>query len=96
MNLSRHACLVSAVLAACASTPPTWEKPGANAATVQEDTDQCRMQARSAPVPPRHAPAPAGMGTLTTAIVNRDQELAQHEAAEFQKCMTGKGYSAKR
>jgi len=95
MKISRHAWLVSAVLAACA-TPAHWEKPGATEAALKEDSEQCRIQASLAPTPQRNAPPPSGSATVTTGILSRQEQLAVHEAEQFQKCMTGKGYSLKR
>ena len=95
MNLSRHAWLASALLAACASQA-TWEKPGATEATLKDDSQQCRVQASLAPSPQQYAPAPTGSATVTTGILSRQEQLAVNEAEQFQKCMTAKGYSAKR
>jgi hypothetical protein len=95
MNLSRHAWLASALLAACASQA-TWEKPGVTEATLKDDSQQCRVQASLAPSPQQYAPAPTGSATVTTGILSRQEQLAVNEAEQFQKCMTGKGYSLKR
>ena len=95
MNLSRHVWPASALLVACASQA-TWEKPGATEATLKDDSQQCRVQASLAPSPQQHAPAPAGSATVTTGILSRQEQLAVNEAEQFQKCMTGKGYSLKR
>jgi hypothetical protein len=95
MNLSRHAWLASALLAACASQA-TWEKPGATEATLKDDSQPCRVQASLAPSPQQYAPAPTGSATVTTGILSRQEQLAVNEAEQFQKCMTGKGYSLKR
>ena len=56
MNPSRPAWLAVAVLsfflAACGSSP-TWDKAGASETTVQNDNNDCRVQARLAPLPER-------------------------------------------
>src|SRR4030095_10502865 len=94
-HLSRHAWLVLAVVAACASQA-TWEKPGGTEAMLKDDTQQCRTQASLASAPQHCAPAPTGSWTGTTGILSRQEQLAVNEAEHFQKCMTGKGYSLKR
>ena len=97
MNLTRHAWLPVAVLslflAAC-SSPPTWEKAGANEAAVQNDANDCRVQARFAPYPERYVPSPDPR--VTSRVMTLDEQRATFETQEFQKCMTGKGYTAKR
>ena len=95
MNLSRHVWVVSALLAACAS-PVKWEKPGGTEAMLQDDSQQCRVQASLAPTPEQYAPVPTGSATVTTGILHRQDVLQVNEAETFQKCMTGKGYSLKR
>ena len=84
-----------ALLSACASQA-TWEKPGGTEAMLKDDTQQCRTQANLAPAPQQYPPAPTGSATVTTGIMSRQEQLAVNEAETFQKCMTGKGYSAKR
>jgi hypothetical protein len=95
MNLSRHAWLACVLLAACAS-PAQWEKPGGTEAMLQDDSQQCRVQASLAPTPEQYAPVPTGSATVTTGILHRQDVIAVAEAEQFQKCMTGKGYSVKR
>ena len=96
MKMTRHAWLVALVLAACASSAPQWEKPGATAASMQEDSDQCRSLASLAPMPQHYAPAPSGAATVSSAMITRQEQLAAHESEQFQKCMTDKGYRVKR
>jgi hypothetical protein len=82
MNRPLQALLLSAALAACATpSPMQWEKTGATAAAVNEDSEQCRPPARSV----------ADRGPLT-----REEELVVQERMNFQACMREKGYSAKR
>ena len=95
MNLSRNAWLLSVALAACAS-PPQWEKPGATETALKDDSEQCRVEARFAPLPPDYAPAPSGSTSMTSTVLSREEQPARLEAEAYQKCMTGKGYSAKR
>jgi hypothetical protein len=97
MNPTHHAWLALAVfaffLAAC-SSPPTWDKAGANETTVQNDTNDCRVQARFAPLPERYVPSPDP--SVTSKVMKLEDQRAAFETEEFQKCMTGKGYTAKR
>ena len=85
--------IVALVLAAC-SSPPTWEKAGANETAVANDTNDCRVQARFAPQPERYAPSPDP--SVTSKVMKLEDQRAAFETEEFQKCMTGKGYTAKR
>jgi len=96
MNPPRHAWLAAVFVAACASSAPTWEKPGGTEAMLKDDSEQCRIQASLAPASPRYAPAPTGSATVTTGILTRQDQLSVQEAEQFQKCMTAKGYSVKR
>lgn len=71
-----------------------WEKPGATAAMVQEDSDQCRMKARL------DAPYPSVLdrtgSTVTTRILTVEEERLRNENEIFQKCMQERGYRAGR
>jgi len=82
----------SLFLAAC-SSPPTWEKAGANETTVANDSNDCRVQARFAPLPERYVPAPTAQSVAATTL-SLEERRAMFETDEFQKCMTGKGYTA--
>ena len=84
---------VALLLYACGS-PPTWEKAGATETTVQNDSDDCRVKARLAPLPERYMGSPGA--SVTSKVLSREEQRAMYEADEFQKCMTGKGYVAKR
>jgi hypothetical protein len=93
MNPVRHAWMVSLFLAACAAPATHWEKPGATAAVVQADTDQCLTDARL------NAPQPAVFeqtGTVTTQVLTVEEQRRRNEVEYSQKCMQEKGYSAKR
>ncbi|HEU4351458.1 MAG TPA: hypothetical protein VFR66_06250 [Burkholderiales bacterium] len=93
MNPTRHAWIASLVLAACAAPATQWEKPGATAATVQADDDQCLADARF------NAPQPAAFdqtGTVATRVLTVEEQRRRNEVEYFQKCMQEKGYSAKR
>jgi hypothetical protein len=94
MRGSRHAWLLAAALAACSGGAPHWHKTGASEAMVQEDSDECRRQARVALLPERRAPArtPGEPSTLLTG----EEERALSELRHFQRCMREKGYSAER
>jgi hypothetical protein len=84
---------VALLLAAC-SSPPTWDKAGASESTVQTDSSDCRVQARFAPLPEGYIGSPTG--STTSKVLSREERRAMYESDEFQKCMTGKGYTAKR
>jgi hypothetical protein len=79
------------LLAAC-SSPPTWDKAGASETTVQNDSNDCRVQARLAPLPERYMGSPTA--SVTSNVLSREEQRAMYESQEFQKCMTGKGYTA--
>ena len=83
--------IMALLLAACGS-PPTWQKAGANEMTVQNDSDDCRINARLAPLPERYLGSPTSQ-SVTGAITSREEQRAMFESQEFQKCMTAKGYS---
>ena len=93
MRGSRHAWLLGAVIAACGSAPH-WHKPDASQAAAQEDSEQCRREARDALLPARAAPArtPGEPSTLLTG----EEERVLSELRHFQRCMREKGYSAER
>jgi hypothetical protein len=84
---------VALFLAAC-SSPPTWDKAGASDTTVQNDSGDCRVQARLAPLPERYIGSPDP--SVTSKVLSREDQRTAFESQEFQKCMTGKGYTAKR
>lgn len=83
--------VVLLLLAACGS-PPTWQKSGATETTVQNDSSDCRVQARLAPLPERYIPAPSP--SATSKVLSLEEERARYESDEFQKCMIAKGYTA--
>ena len=93
MSLPRVAWILCAALAAC-GTPAKWDKPGATAAAVQQDSTQCGEQARLQSVPPYLADAARASPELTA--LSPEQQRAQRETEAYQKCMRGKGYSAAR
>src|SRR5687767_3794668 len=92
-TVSLYAWVLSAALAAC-GTPAQWEKPGATAAGMQQDSERCREEARLASLPSYLAPA-AGQTADTTAL-SRDQQRTLRETEAYQKCMRERGYSASR
>jgi hypothetical protein len=97
MRLSRQLWVLSFTLAACAS-PAHWDKPGAGPIAVDEDMQQCRMQARLSPEAHREPLGPrSGLGGAgTSAAIDRMEDRDAREAQLIQKCMMDKGYSAKR
>lgn len=83
----------SALIAACAAPAAHWEKPGATQTMVDEAVQECRVQARLSPE--------QRVGTQlsrpgTAGAMDRIEEREGREAERFQRCMLGKGYSAKR
>ena len=96
MNLRFQGLLLCAALAGCAAapTPTHWEKPGASQSATKEDAEQCRLQARFAPMPERVMAPPAR--SSAERVLTREEELEVQEAVNFQACMREKGYSAKR
>src|ERR1700741_827091 len=96
MNPSRPRLAVAVLaffLAAC-SSPPTWDKAGASETTVQNDSNDCRVQARLAPVPERYMGSPTA--SINSQVLSLEERRAMYESQEFQKCMTAKGYTDKR
>src|SRR4249920_3903937 len=85
--------IVALLLAACGS-PPTWQKAGATETTVQNDSDDCRVKARLAPLPERYMGSPTSQ-SVTATVMSREEQRVMFESQEFQKCMTAKGYTAK-
>ena len=79
-------------LAAC-TAPAPLQKPGADNATMEKDTSDCRVAARQEAV--RLYPYGANYGTLTIgmATVRDDNNRAVAEAATFSSCMQNRGYS---
>jgi len=78
-------------LAACA--PAQWDKAGATSTTLNNDLQDCRVQARlspeqhAGPIGPRRGGGTPGM--------DRIQDRDEHEAREIQGCMLSKGYRLK-
>ena len=96
MNRSRPAlpaiAIVALLLAGCGS-PPTWQKTGATETVVQNDSDDCRVKARLAPLPERYMGSPTSQSAAGRTL-SREEQRAMYEADEFQKCMMAKGYTA--
>src|SRR5687767_10290155 len=77
-----------------------WTKPGADAATIARDQDQCRAQALR-----RGAPPVAGVGSpdartdggrpgvMAPAQGSNERFVAEHE--EMRRCMLQRGYELK-
>ena len=79
------------LLAACAGDAPTWQKSGASENAVNEDLQQCRVQARLSPDPSVLA-APV-MRNSSTPLMDRGQERDAKEDQQVRACMQTKGYS---
>ena len=90
---------VALLLAACGSAP-TWQKTGATETVAQNDSDDCRVKARLAPLPERYISSPISQSvtpqSITAPVLAREEQRAMFESEEFQKCMTAKGYTAAR
>jgi len=102
MNRSQHrsqhkwmAVAMAALAFAGCGSPPTWQKTGATETAVQNDSDDCRVKARLAPLPERYMGSPTSQSAAGRAL-SREEQRAMFEADEFQKCMMAKGYIAKR
>jgi len=102
MNRSQHrsqhkwvAVAVVALFFAGCGSPPTWQKTGATETAMQNDSDDCRVKARLAPLPERYMGSPTSQSVTGTAL-SREEQRALFEVDEFQKCMMAKGYTAKR
>ena len=93
---SRHAwfAIVVAFLAGCGSAP-VWQKTGATETVVQNDSDDCRIKARLAPLPERYMGSPTSQ-SVTAQVMSREEQRVMFESQEFQNCMTAKGYTATR
>jgi len=79
------------LLAACAADAPGWQKAGASESAMNEDLQQCRVQARLAPDPAiLTAPSPQQSGAP---MMDRGQERDAKEAQDVRACMQGRGYS---
>lgn len=88
-----HVWMLLPLLAACAGNAPTWQKPGASESALNEDLQQCRVQARLSPDPSILAsPSPQTSGTP---MMDRGQERDAKEAQQIRTCMQAKGYSLK-
>jgi len=82
------------LLAACGGNAPTWQKSGATENAVNEDLQQCRVQARMSPETSIiAAPTPTISGTP---MLDRSQERDAKEDRQVSACMQTKGYSLKR
>ena len=86
---------VAVLLGGCASGQ--WAKPGADAAAVSRDLDECRGVAlgRSGPpvVAPRSSESVTDLGragTMQPAAGSNERFVAEHEAAT--RCMHKRGY----
>jgi hypothetical protein len=90
---ARHWLAALALLAGC-QAPAGWQKDGASAAMVQADSDECRSQARTAPLPMNLPTQPSP--SMTEQPMDRTREVGTQDTQMFQRCMEKKGYSAKR
>ena len=90
MNLTRHAWLCLAALAACA--PAQWDRAGATSATMNNDLQDCRVQSRLSPEQRVGPLGPRGGGTPA---VDRMHDRDAQEAREIESCMLSKGYRLK-
>lgn len=91
MTLSRPACLLLFLLAACSTAK--WDKPGATDASIQEDGQKCWDTARTQS---RSYTSPAPDGVIVGAPVDRARDRSMDETANYQRCMRDMGYSEKK
>jgi hypothetical protein len=88
-----HGWLMVPLLAACAAGTPQWDKPGAAQAAVDQDVQNCRVDARLSSQARFAGPNPSTSGD---ALVDRGQERDAQDAQQVRRCMEGKGYRVKR
>jgi hypothetical protein len=86
-----YAWLAVVALAACSAPVAHWDKSGADQATTNADTQQCREQARLAQPPPMLSRSPDFSATPVMSIETREDRDGR-EAQQFQMCMQEKGY----
>lgn len=87
----RFAWLLPLFLAMCAA-PPTWQKSGADNATMAKDTSDCQAAAEREAVrlyPHGFGYAAGGMAALQRDEINRSTV----EASFFKACMESRGYT---
>jgi hypothetical protein len=80
--------------AACAG-PVQWEKEGASAAAQEQDTKDCRQQARLRATDVLSTPALPPPGMISAPGLQQEK-FALREAQEFHGCMVAKGWQEKR
>ena len=83
--------LCIAGLAACSSSAPRWEKPGATPTQADEALQDCRMKARLNPQMNSGALEPRGSGTPG---LDRIEDRDRAEVGAIERCMREKGYAA--
>jgi hypothetical protein len=92
MKLLHPSLALAIALTGCSAPTAKWEKPGASIVTIDEDLQQCRVEAR---LSPELRTAAGPRGALGNPMERAEERDAQ-EAQRIQKCMTAKGYSAMR
>jgi hypothetical protein len=85
-------------LVACATppSPPSWQKAGANEATLAKDSSECRELAEREAMRryPSGFSSPSFGATAVLMSQQRDEtNRATVEAASFNTCMEGRGYA---
>ena len=80
--------------AACAG-PVQWEKEGATPAAQEQDSKECRQQARLKATDVLAAPPLPAPGMIS-APGRQQEQFALREAQEFHGCMVAKGWQEKR
>ena len=100
-RLLAHGFAAVIVLAAQGCASGQWVKPGADAATVSRDTEECRklaLRRATAPVAPAGSAAArtdgGRVGALTPAVGSNERFVNEHE--DIRRCMLGKGYELRR
>ena len=99
MKTVPYAALTAAALLAAGCAQMQWTKPGADAATIARDQDECRSQALRAtpPVAGARSPDARSDGTrppvMAPAQGSNERFVAEHE--EMRRCMLQRGYQLK-
>ena len=106
MNISSLLVAVTAALLLGACAEMKWTKPGANAATVSRELDDCRATAlrRGTAIQPAAAPSAepqlpidrgaSSAGNRSVAGSSNERFVAEHE--QVRACMTERGYQLQR
>ncbi|HYC46611.1 MAG TPA: hypothetical protein VED01_14150 [Burkholderiales bacterium] len=100
-RLLAHGVTAALVLIVQGCASGQWTKPGADAAMVNREMEECRKLALSratAPVAPAGSPAArtdgGRVGALTPAVGSNERFVNEHE--DIRRCMIQRGYALQR